>query len=474
MSGLKQSLSIKQLQKLSPQQIQMIKLLELPTMQLEQRVRQEVEENPVLEEQTGDENDERQSKEVSVEDYFKEDDVPSYKSYINNHSRDDKTPQTTVAFTGLTLQEYLTEQVRYKSMDSTQLKIVLYLIGNLDDDGYMRRDMQAVSDDIAFGYGVELSLEEVENALKILQSLEPPGIGARDLRECLLLQLQRYDEPDKAQRLAIKIISQYFNEFSKKHYDKLMMRLGVSQDEFRDAIEEIQRLSPKPGNMYNGDGADVVPYVTPDFILDVNDGLLDVRLTSYNIPELRVNKQYADMIRKMSEQSYDDNDRKETLQFIKNKIDSAKWFIQAIKQRRDTLMITMKSILAYQKEYFQDGDVSKLRPMILKDIADLTGLDVSTISRVVSSKYIQTPFGLIPLKQLFSEAMQTDSGEEVSAYEVKSILQESIDAEDKQRPLTDEELMNILNEKGYRIARRTVAKYREMLGIPVARLRKEL
>ena len=304
---------------------------------------------------------------------------------------------------------------------------------------------------------------------------QPAGIGARDLRECLLLQMAQMPVNTRPRRLARKILTSYFDEFVKKHYEKLMARLQISEDDFRDAIAEIRHLSPKPGNLYAEGGTDTTPYIIPDFILDYQDGRFNLSLNSYNVPEVRVNRRYMEMIREMvgSDGRVREKD-KEAIQFVKNKIDSAKWFISAIKQRHDTLMRTMQTILDYQQEYFKDGDKSKLRPMILKDIADRTGLDVSTISRVVNSKYVQTQFGIILLKSLFSEAMQTDSGEEVSSYEIKNILQQCIDEEDKRRPLTDETLMDILNSKGYRIARRTVAKYREMLGIPVARLRKQI
>ena len=331
------------------------------------------------------------------------------------------------------------------------------------------------SSDIAFTMGLETTAEELERLLGIIHELEPAGIGARDLRECLLLQMAQMPVNTRPRRLARKILTSYFDEFVKKHYEKLMARLQISEADFRDAIAEIRHLSPKPGNLYAEGGTDTTPYIIPDFILDYQDGRFSLSLNSYNVPEVRVNRRYMEMIREMvgSDGRVREKD-KEAIQFVKSKIDSAKWFISAIKQRHDTLMRTMQTILDYQQEYFKDGDKSKLRPMILKDIADRTGLDVSTISRVVNSKYVQTQFGIILLKSLFSEAMQTDSGEEVSSYEIKNILQQCIDEEDKRRPLTDETLMDILNSKGYRIARRTVAKYREMLGIPVARLRKQI
>ena len=469
----KQVLSLQQ--KLSPQQIQMIKLLELPAVQLEQRIKQEIEDNIVLEEEERSAEDEEQPpQQISVDEYLREDDTPSYKSRINNFSKDDK--QRPVYLTeGRSLQEYLVEQLGYRNLPERDMRLAVYLIGSIDEDGYLRRDLESVADDIAFTMGLETTAGELERLLGIIHELEPAGIGARDLRECLLLQMAQMPVNTRPRRLAKKILTNYFDEFVKKHYEKLMARLQISEDDFRDAIAEIRHLSPKPGNLYAEGGTDTTPYIIPDFILDYQDGRFNLSLNSYNVPEVRVNRRYMEMIREMvgSDGRVREKD-KEAIQFVKNKIDSAKWFISAIKQRHDTLMRTMQTILDYQQEYFKDGDKSKLRPMILKDIADRTGLDVSTISRVVNSKYVQTQFGIILLKSLFSEAMQTDSGEEVSSYEIKNILQQCIDEEDKRRPLTDETLMDILNSKGYRIARRTVAKYREMLGIPVARLRKQI
>ena len=444
-------------------------------MQLEQRIKQEIEDNIVLEEEERSAEDEEQPpQQISFDEYLREDDTPSYKSRINNFSKDDK--QRPVYLTeGRSLQEYLVEQLGYRNLPERDMRLAVYLIGSIDEDGYLRRDLESVADDIAFTMGLETTAGELERLLGIIHELEPAGIGARDLRECLLLQMAQMPVNTRPRRLARKILTSYFDEFVKKHYEKLMARLQISEDDFRDAIAEIRHLSPKPGNLYAEGGTDTTPYIIPDFILDYQDGRFNLSLNSYNVPEVRVNRRYMEMIREMvgSDGRVREKD-KEAIQFVKNKIDSAKWFISAIKQRHDTLMRTMQTILDYQQEYFKDGDKSKLRPMILKDIADRTGLDVSTISRVVNSKYVQTQFGIILLKSLFSEAMQTDSGEEVSSYEIKNILQQCIDEEDKRRPLTDETLMDILNSKGYRIARRTVAKYREMLGIPVARLRKQI
>ncbi len=466
-----QSLSLQQ--KLSPQQIQMIKLLELPTVQLEQRIKQEIEENIILEEDTS--QDELEApQQISVEEYLKEDDTPAYKSRANNFSKDDK-PRPIFITGGRSLQEYLVEQLGYRNLTEREMRLATYLVGSIDEDGYLRRDMNSIADDIAFTMGLEVSVEELERLLSVIHELEPAGIGARDLRESLLLQIRQLPMTTPSRRLARKILQNHFEEFAKKHYEKLMQRLQLSEEEFRDALAEIRHLSPKPGNLYNEGGSDTTPYIIPDFLLDYHDGRFDLSLNSSGVPEVKINRRYVDMMREMVQPdgTVKSEDR-EAVQFVKSKIDSAKWFISAIRQRHDTLMRTMQEILDYQQEYFKDGDKSKLRPMILKDIADRTQLDVSTISRVVNSKYVQTHFGIILLKSLFSEAMQTQSGEEVSSYEIKTLLQRCIDGEDKRHPLTDETLMTMLNEKGYRIARRTVAKYREMLNIPVARLRKQI
>lgn len=473
-SSFSQRQVLKLQQKLSPQQIQMIKLLELPSLQLEQRIKQEIEENPVLEEERQDESGEEQEpKEISVDEYLKEDDTPYYKLRANNYSKDDKQPTVTMSG-GQSLQEFLEEQLGYKELSNRDLAVAKYLIGSLDDDGYLRRDLLSVSDDIAFSVGLDISVAELERVLAVIHQLEPAGVGARDLQECLVLQLDAQAPLNESQQLARRILTGYFDDFAKKHYDRLQSRLGVERDEFAEAIEEIRHLSPKPGNLYGDSPDDAAPYVVPDFVLDYEDGEFDLRLNSYNIPDLKVNRRYMDMIRQSMSGGITGEQDQEALKFVKSKIESAKWFISAIKQRHDTLLGTMTEIFEYQREYFTDGDPKKLKPMILRDIADRTGLDVSTISRVVNSKYVQTHFGIIPLKSLFSEAMQTDSGEEVSSHQIKQILSDCIAGEDKQHPLTDEALMDILNDKGFHIARRTVAKYREMLKIPVARLRREI
>ena len=471
--SISQRQQLLQQQKLSPQQIQMIKLLELPTALLEQRIKQEIEQNIVLEEDHSEtEGDE--PIEISMDEYLKEDDTPSYKSRLNHYSKDDR-PRNFQISGGRSLQEYLIEQLGFRTLTDTERSIAEFIVGSIDSDGYLRRDLQSVSDDIAFTLGIEVDVAGLEHLLSIIQHLEPVGVGARDLRESLLLQLNSQSLDSEAKRLANKILTDHFEEFVKKHYERMIARLGVTEEQFRAAVQEIQRLSPKPGNLFSED-SDGAPYIIPDFILDYRDGRFDLQLNSYNIPELKINRHYMDVIRQVQGKSDDrmSQQEREAVQFVKSKIDAAKWFMSAIKQRHDTLMRTMQTILDYQQEYFKDGDRSRLKPMILKDIADRTGLDVSTISRVANSKYVQTSFGIILLKSLFSEAMQTVSGEEVSSYEIKNLLEQCITEEDKRRPLTDEQLMNILNDKGYCIARRTVAKYREMLGIPVARLRKEI
>ncbi len=482
-----QRLQISLQQKLSPQQIQMIKLLELPTMQLEQRIKQEIEDNVVLEEpisaneseQIDDSREEGDNSsdgdgDLSMMEYLQEDEIPTYKSRVNNTSRDDKERPLFLSG-GRSLQEYLTEQLGYRDLSPRELELANFLIGCIDEDGYLRRELETICNDLAFLDNIEVECDELERVLHIVHQLEPAGIGARDLRECLLIQLEQLPYPSSSQNTALRIVRDHFEEFAKRHYERLMSRLSIDEDEFRSAITEIRRLSPKPSNMYSEGGVDTTPYIIPDFILSYADDRFELSLNSQSLPEVKISPRYIDMIRTMVDSSgrVKESD-KETMQFVKSKIDSAKWFISAIQQRHDTLMRTMEAILSLQSDYFKDGDLSKLHPMILKDVAELTSLDVSTISRVVNSKYVQTSFGMVLLKSLFSEAMQTDSGVEVSSHEIKNILQQCIDEEDKRHPLTDETLMDILNAKGYHIARRTVAKYREMLNIPVARLRRQL
>lgn len=482
---LKQSLQQKLLQKLSPLQIQMIKLLELPTMQLEQRIKKELEENPVLEESVGDDDLQKQEpnevensvddNEFSLEDYMGDDDeIPTYKLKANNHSNDEKKEFTTASY-GQSFHQMLEEQLGFRYLNEREHDLGLFIIGSIDDDGYLRRDLEAIVDDVAFKLNIETNVEELEQILKIIQEFDPPGIGARNLQECLLLQIKTRDHAQEEVKVAETILNQYFEEFTKKHYDRIIAKLGVSESVLRGAINEILKLNPKPGGGYNDSFVEHVQQIIPDFILETKDGELQLSLSSYNIPELKINKEYSQILENFaSKQQNTTQQDRDAVTFVKQKVDSAKWFIDAIKQRQNTLLMTMNAIINFQRDYFLTGDETKLRPMILKDIADITGLDISTISRVVNSKYIQTNFGIFPLKYFFSEGIVTDSGEEVSTREIKKILSECVEKENKRKPLTDEQLMAVLNQKGYPIARRTIAKYREQLNIPVARLRKEL
>ncbi|MDR0661633.1 MAG: RNA polymerase factor sigma-54 [Prevotellaceae bacterium] len=478
---LKQSLQQKMLQKLSPLQIQTIKLLELPTMQFEQRIKKELEENPTLEEgheidESIEEQDTEQSQdEFTLEDYLnEEDDTPSYKLQVNNQSKDEKKEYSTLS-TSESLHQHLDSQLGFRHFNPRQYSIGKFLIGSIDDDGYLRRDLESISDDLAFRQNMEVSVDELQKALTIIQDFDPPGIGARDLQECLLIQL-KLKTATPAIELAKEVIANHFDAFTKKHYDKIVTKLDISEEQLKEVIAEIVKLNPRPGSNFTDTYSSQAQLIIPDFILELKGGELQLSLNAYNIPELRVSRGYSQLLQEYVDKSNNaSNDQeKEVVSFIKQKIDSAKWFIESIKQRQNTLLNTMQTIIDFQHDYFIDGDESKLKPMILKDIAERTSLDISTVSRVVNSKYIQTHFGIFPLKHFFSEGMLTDSGEEVSTREVKNILSECIANEDKRSPVTDEQLTQILNEKGYRIARRTVAKYREQLNISVARLRKEL
>jgi RNA polymerase sigma-54 factor len=486
---LTQKLQQKLLQKLSPQQIQMIKLLEIPTMQLEQRIKKELEENPALEEGLEDEDpnllpdeeetddDETQEKkdnEFSLEDFLDDDDdIPAYKLYESNYSKDDERKEIPFS-AGPSFHESIQNQLSLRTLSERQVLLSEYIIGNIDDDGYLRREIDAIIDDLAFSQNISTSREELLSILTIIQELDPAGIGARDLQECLLLQLLRKDQKNKNVKLATKIIKDYFPEFTKKHYDKIASKLNIDDQDLKSSLDEILRLNPKPGGAYNEEQNKSFQTITPDFMLENNEGRLTVSLNARNAPDLRVSGTYAQMLEDYSASKDKNKNQKDAATFVKQKIEAAKWFIDAIKQRQNTLLLTMEAIIRYQKEFFIDGDETKLHPMILKDIADATNLDISTISRVANSKFIQTHFGIYPLKFFFSEGMQNDSGEEVSTREIKKILQDSINAENKRKPLTDDRLAKVLKEKGYNIARRTVAKYREQLNIPVGRLRKEL
>ncbi len=484
---MKQKLLLQQklLQKLSPQQIQVIKLLEIPTVQLEQRIKKELEENPVLEmgadsPTNEDENDapelrseeDKDDEEFSVDDYLNEEEIPLYKLSTNNYSPDDKHVEIPFSV-GATFHESLMEQLGLAYLADHEKKLAEYIIGNIDEDGYLRRDLGSISDDMAFNLNMEVTEEELLEVLKIVQKFDPPGVGARDLRECLLLQLDKKGF-DKREYPYI-ILHSYFDEFAKKHYEKIQKKLEIDEETLKDAFSEILKLNPKPGSSYSNPLNKANQHIVPDFILENVDGELKLSLNQRNVPELRINDTYMGMLRSFNETKKEkSNGKKEAISFVKQKLDSAKWFIEALKQRHHTLLVTMTEIIDFQKDYFQEGDETKLRPMILKDIAERTGLDISTISRVSNSKYIQTNFGIFPLKYFFSEGLQKDDGQEVSTREIKKILSDCIEGEDKKKPLTDEKLAQILREKSYNIARRTVAKYREQLDIPVARLRKEL
>jgi RNA polymerase sigma-54 factor len=409
--------------------------------------------------------------EFDLNDYIDADDIPSYKLTANNTSPDEDRKEIPFA-SGISFHEMVISQLGLRVLNENEYLIGLNIIGNLDDAGYLSRNLDAMVDDLAFTQNIIINIEEILNVLKIIQEFDPAGIGARNLQECLLLQLQRKDNNDKAIKLAIHIIERYFNEFTKKHYDKIIKKANITEDELKAAINEILKLNPKPGNSLS-ETSKTNQYILPDFIIYNNDGILELSLNTKNTPELRLNRSYLNMLEAYSENKKN-KQKKDAFMFVKQKIDSAKWFIDAIRQRQNTLYITMKAIMDYQEEYFLTGDEISLKPMILKDIAEIVNLDISTVSRVANSKYVQTPFGTFLLKTFFSESMQKENGEEVSTREIKKILSNCINIENKNKPLTDELLTGILKEKGYNIARRTVAKYREQLNIPVARLRKEL
>ena len=484
-----QHLSLQQrlLQKLSPQQIQVIKLLELPMLQLEQRIKQELEENPVLEltedemssgqeEQSPDlkSKEDNDNEEFSVDDYINEDEYPSYKYEANNYSKDEKGVDMPYSDSS-SFHEFLQEQVAMVMLDEQDSILAEQIIGNIDEDGYLRRDLEAIVDDVAFARNILTSVNRLARILKLIQDLDPAGVGARDLRESLMIQLSRKEMGREEIRIAYRILDEMFEEFTKKHYDKIQRKFNVDEDMLRDALDEILKLNPKPGSSYNNNLSKGNQTIIPDFLLELVDDELILSLNQRNVPELSISNYYASMLKSFRDNGKGmSNDQKDALLFVKQKIDSAKWFIDAIKQRQETLMLVMNALLKFQEEFFLEGDETKLKPMILKDIAEMTGLDISTISRVSNSKYIQTHFGIYPLKYFFSESMQKEDGEEVSTREIKSILKECISNENKQRPVNDDELAGILKDKGYNIARRTVAKYREQMDIPVARMRKEL
>ena len=470
---LKQELGLKQVQKLSPLQIQTIKLIELPIQDLEQRIRKELEENPVLDDETPeskDEDGEEQPREVSLSDIKEDDSIPDYKLRVNNYGKDERPEYNTFSVKESFTQS-LMEQLGFRNLSEHQHDIAAFIIGSLDEDGYLRRDIDSLVDDLAFRMNIETTPEEVEKMLHIIQEFDPPGIGARDLRECLLIQLMGLKQnPDVIN--AQRILTDWFQEFSNKHFQKIMTRLNLSQDEMKAAMARIVKLNPSPGGQIDDSYNDQAQQIVPDFILSLENGELKLTMPRFSIPEIRINKKYADLL--MDAANSSERQKKEAATFVKQKMDSAKWFVEALKQRHNTLLSTMQAIIDYQHDYFMDGDESHLKPMVLKDIASKTGFDISTISRVVNSKYIETHFGIFPLKYFFSEGLENQQGEEVSTRELKKVLQDFVDKEDKHKPLTDDELVTLMNEKGYKVARRTIAKYRDQLNIPKARLRKEL
>ncbi|CAN1556952.1 RpoN DNA-directed RNA polymerase specialized sigma subunit, sigma54 homolog [Flavobacteriaceae bacterium] len=488
---LKQFLNLKISQKLSPQQIQLMKLIQLPTQAFEQRLLEEMNENPALE--SGKEEDENYEKEdydnedyddyddseadriesedINIDEYLNNDDTPDYKTQANNYSDDDEEKETPFAAT-ISFHQDLINQLNTFILNDEERDIAEFLVGSIDDIGYLRRSIPDLVDDMAFTQGIYTNDKQVQSILQIIHELEPTGVGARDLQECLLLQL-KHKTPTESVDLATAIIDQQFDAFVRKHYDKLIQKFNISSEQLRNAVHEVEKLNPKPGGSFTGNNK-VTENVVPDFAIRIVDGELELTLNGRNAPSLHVSKDYQEMMQTYKESKDKSSSQKDAVQFIKQKLDSARWFIDAIKQRQDTLYVTMNAIMHYQKDYLLDGDETQLKPMILKDIADMVGLDISTISRVANSKYVETPFGTKLVKEFFSEAMKNDQGEEVSTIEIKRILQNTIEEEDKNNPLPDDLLSEILKEKGYPIARRTIAKYREQLEIPVARMRRKL
>jgi len=487
---LKQHLQFKLSQKLSPQQIQLMKLIQLPTQAFEQRLKQELEENPALESGKDNEdeydasdddfdntldvdndNDNIETDDINIDEYLSDDEIPEYRMHANNYSADDEEKKMPYA-SGMSFHQHLINQLNTFSLNDDEFNIAEFLVGSIDESGYIRRTILDIVDDLAFTQNIYTEEEKVKKILKIVHQLDPAGVGARNLQECLLIQLERKEQVPKV-ALAIEILEKSFEQFTKKHYQKLMQKHNVSEDELKTAIHEIERLNPKPGGSYSGNNR-IIEHVVPDFTIKIVDGELDLTLNGRNAPELHVSKDYTNMLKGYKEAKEKSKSQKEAVQFIKQKLDGAKWFIDAIRQRQQTLYITMSAIMEYQSEYFLTGDERKLKPMILKDIADKIGMDVSTVSRVANSKYVDTPYGTKLIKDFFSESMKNEEGEDVSTREIKKILETVIEEEDKHKPHTDDKLAALLKEKGYPIARRTVAKYREQLNIPVARLRKEI
>ena len=485
---LKQFLNLKLSQKLSPQQIQLMKLIQLPTQAFEQRLLEEMNENPALEAGKEDEyeadefanedfddyddaeSDRIEADDINIDEYLSDDDTPDYKTQVNNYSEDEE--RETPFASPISFHQDLINQLNTFILNDEEREIAEFLVGSIDDMGYIRRSVADMVDDMAFTQGIYTDEAMVEKMLHVIHELEPSGVGARDLQECLLLQL-KHKTPTEYVDLAIDIIENQFDAFTKKHYDKLLQKYAVSNEQLKKAIHEIERLNPKPGGSYTGNNK-VTENVVPDFAIRIVDGELELTLNGRNAPSLHVSKDYQEMMQTYKDSRDKSSAQKDAVQFIKQKLDSAKWFIDAIRQRQETLFVTMNAIMHYQEEYFLDGDETKLKPMILKDIADMVGLDISTISRVANSKYVETPYGTKLIKEFFSEAMKNDQGEDVSTLEIKKILKNTIEEEDKKKPLPDDQLAEILKEKGYPIARRTIAKYREQLDIPVARMRKKI
>lgn len=487
---LKQNLQLKLSQKLSPQQIQLMKLIQLPTQAFEQRLKEEMVENPALETGKEDEyekdeydttedfddyddydNERIDTDEINIDEYLSDDEIPGYKTQSNNYSDDDEDRSMPFA-APVSFHQNLIDQLNTFILSDEERDIAEFLVGSIDDMGYIRRSIPDIVDDMAFTQGIYTDEKTTERILHIIHELEPSGVGARDLQECLLLQL-KHRTPTASVDLAINILEHQFDAFTKKHYDKLLQKYDISQDQLRAAVDEIERLNPKPGGSYESSNK-TVEHVVPDFAIRIVDGELELTLNGRNAPELHVSKDYQEMLQTYKDSREKNNAQKDAVQFIKQKLDSAKWFIDAIRQRQETLFVTMNAIMHYQEEYFLDGEEAKLKPMILKDIADMVGLDISTVSRVANSKYVETPYGTKLIKEFFSEAMKNDQGEDVSTIEIKKILETVISEEDKRKPLPDDKLADILKDKGYPIARRTIAKYREQLDIPVARMRKKI
>jgi len=479
---LKQSLQQRLLQKLSPQQIQLMKMIQLPTQAFEQKLKQEIEENPALD--TGKETDEDDEAfaddyendndtietDINIDEYLSDDEIPSYKLNSNNYSSDDEEKSIPYA-AGESFNQVLIEQLNTYSLSDTDYLIAEFLIGSIDESGYIRRPLEDIVDDLAFSQNVFTDIKAVLKILNIIHQLDPAGVGARDLKECLLLQLKRKKETTE-RVLAQRILNESFEQFVKKHYKKLILKYEVTENELREAIKEIEKLNPKPGGNYSGNSK-IAEQIVPDFTITIEEGVLNIQLNARNAPELHISREYNNLLKGYQESKNKSKLQKEAVFFVKQKLDAAKWFIDAVKQRQQTLMLTMTAIMNYQEAYFLTGDERKLRPLILKDIAEKVNMDVSTISRVANSKYVNTPYGTKLIKEFFSESMKNDKGEDVSTREIKNILQNLIAKEDKRKPVTDDKLAALLKKEGYPIARRTVAKYREQLGLPVARLRKQ-